>query len=131
MLENGVNNVTGKLTVGHLELFVRDALKARKFYCEVLGAELVAIQKDRFVWVKLGTLEILLRPRPHASSRPRAASFLDADSNVTLYSSHVDEVAGRLRSNGVTVSAPEDDPGALVFEDGDGNWFQLVDPREH
>ena len=49
------------LKFGHIELFVRDPLNARQFYEEVLGFEVVDVQGDAFVWLKIDAIEILLR----------------------------------------------------------------------
>lgn len=46
------------MKIGHIELFVTDVGHARQFYEEVLGCELVAVQAEQFIWLKLGDAEL-------------------------------------------------------------------------
>ncbi|MCI0450468.1 MAG: VOC family protein [Chlorobi bacterium] len=48
--------------LGHLEIFVKEPLKAKDFYINILGFELVETQDEKFVWLKMGDSLILLRP---------------------------------------------------------------------
>jgi len=50
-----------KVKFGHLEIFARDPLKSREFYEIILGFEHIETQGEKYVWMKLGDKEILLR----------------------------------------------------------------------
>ncbi len=45
-----------------MEIFVKEPLKAKDFYINILGFELVETQDEKFVWLKMGDSLILLRP---------------------------------------------------------------------
>jgi catechol 2,3-dioxygenase-like lactoylglutathione lyase family enzyme len=115
------------MELGHIELFVRDVAVAAGFYVDVLGFELVAEQADgRFVWVRLGDREVLLRL---GESRPPAAAYDRTAVGLVLYTDDVAADVGRLRSAGVTCETMPGEPGCFTFRDPDGHWWQLVDPR--
>ena len=62
------------LNFGHIELFVTDPLGAMTFYRDVLGFEVETVQRDKYVWLKLGGTTILLRPgKVEAPVNPRDA----------------------------------------------------------
>jgi catechol 2,3-dioxygenase-like lactoylglutathione lyase family enzyme len=124
------------MKIGHIELFVADIGRARNFYEHTLGCELVAVQAEQFIWLKLGEIELLLRPgrrQPHPASEEdashEAASYEDASSGIVLYTNHLEETATGLEQRGVQFSETAD--GCLAFCDPDGHWFQLVDPESH
>lgn len=113
------------MRLGHIELFVRDPLASQQFYTEVLGFEVVAVQDKQFVWLNLGSLEILLRPgQPLAAP----ATYGQAPSGLVLYTSHLAETVERLQRRGLAL-APSDANDCFTFTDPDGHWFQLVDPE--
>lgn len=116
------------MQLGHLEIFVSDPERARHFYQEVLGFELETIQRERFVWMRAGSLSVLLRPDRCAEAAP---TYQHAGSAVVLYTNDLDETAGRLRTHGVEFHDPDGSDGCLTFTDPDGNWMQLVDPGSH
>ena len=39
---------------GHTEIFVREPLISKDFYEKILGFDLVEVQNDIFVWLRLG-----------------------------------------------------------------------------
>ena len=116
------------MRVGHLELFVRDPLASRAFYEDVLGAEVVAVQGDQFVWIKLGDVELLLRP---GAPTPPAAAYGDAASGIVLYTDQLPDTARELRSRGLSFLGTDGSDDCLTFTDPDGHWFMLVDPAHH
>ena len=61
---------------GHIEVFVTDPARSKRFYRDVLGFEVTATQGDRFVWLQKGDVEILLRAGrpPQPASRYEGAS---------------------------------------------------------
>jgi catechol 2,3-dioxygenase-like lactoylglutathione lyase family enzyme len=113
------------LKLGHIEIFTPNLSRAQEFYQVALGAELVADQGD-FIWVKLGEVEVLLRkgdpPKP-------ADDYRAANIALVLYSQDVAISVSRLNAAGVAVLPIEGEPGCYTFQDPDGNWLQLVDPR--
>jgi catechol 2,3-dioxygenase-like lactoylglutathione lyase family enzyme len=50
------------MKLGHIELFVADPIASRDFYRDVLGFEVTAEQHGKFIWLRPGDQEILLRP---------------------------------------------------------------------
>ncbi len=113
------------MKIGHIELFVKDVGRARHFYEVVLGCQLVAVQAEQFIWLKLGNTELLLRP---GKPGPHPAAYETAPAGIVLYTSHLEETAARLAERGVVFSETVD--GCLAFCDPDGHWFQLVDPGD-
>ena len=113
------------MRIGHIELFVADAEVSKNFYTAVLGAELVDEQADgRIVWVKLGTLEILLRPGNAGES---ADIYKLGHSGIVLYTDDLDTEIARLKLRGLAFEG-DDGEGCPTFRDPDGHWFQLVNP---
>ncbi|CAN5610908.1 hypothetical protein BH10BAC5_BH10BAC5_01790 [soil metagenome] len=43
-----------KLELGHVEVFVKDTLKSMEFYINVLGFELIEVQREKYVWLGMG-----------------------------------------------------------------------------
>ena len=114
------------LRLGHLELFVRDPLRSRRFYEEVLGFEVVAVQGGH-VWVKSGSLEILLRPGDHTSG----SSYNSSSSAIVIYTDDLRATRTLLEQRGVTFSGNDGSDKCPTFQDPDGQWFQLVNPNDH
>lgn len=114
------------LKPGHLELFVEDPLRTRRFYAEVLGYSVTTVQEGQFVWLQLGAQEILLRPGPRQAP---PQDYDHARIGMVLYTDDLPQAVAHLEKHGVTFCATPD--GCYTFADPDGNWFQLVDPRSH
>jgi catechol 2,3-dioxygenase-like lactoylglutathione lyase family enzyme len=112
---------------GHLELFVVDSQKARDFYEGVLGFELVEVQGE-CVWLKLGAVEILLRP---GTAQPPASDYKHSHAAIVLYTDDLPRTRARLERQGLTFCGSDGTANCPTFTDPDGHWFQLVDPREH
>jgi catechol 2,3-dioxygenase-like lactoylglutathione lyase family enzyme len=116
------------MRIGHIELFVTDPARARKFYEDVLGFELVETQGERIVWLKSGDALILLRPgTPHDAS----ADYQSARSGTVLYTDDLAAAMQTLRSRGLVFNGCDGSDACPTFTDPDGNWFQLVDPSDH
>ena len=114
------------MKVGHIELFVRDPLRAKQFYEKVLGCEVTAVQNQQFVWLQLGHTEILLRP----GTPPAAASSYEKTAvALVLYTDNLPQTLSRLREHNLTCQLMDGD--CYTFTDPDGNWFQLVNPHTH
>jgi catechol 2,3-dioxygenase-like lactoylglutathione lyase family enzyme len=116
------------LKIGHTELFVKDPLASRRFYEEVLGFEVVAVQQERFVWLKLGETEILLRP---TQAPPNAPDYQHAHVGIVLYTDDLEKTAAALKTRGLEFKGTDGPDCCLTFTDPDGHWFQLVNPEDH
>ncbi len=114
---------------GHTEIFVKDPMKSKVFYIDVLGFELVEIQIDKFVWLKSGDALILLRPS--AGNGTRAADYGSADTGFVIYTDNLQESALKMKSRGLVFRGTDGSDKCLTFTDPDGNWFQLVNPNDH
>lgn len=117
-----------RIKPGHIELFVHDPRASRRFYEEGLGCEVEAVQGESFVWLKLGQLTILLRPKRTA---PAPATYQDASGAIVLYTEDLSEARAALEERGIHIAGTDGSEECLTFRDPDGNWFQLVDPNDH
>lgn len=111
--------------IGHIELFVADPIASREFYVNILGFELVAVQDQQFVWVKSGTMEILLRP---GNNKNPAETYNTTSGGIALYTNDVEKTAEILRGRGLEFKGTDGWESCLTFTDPDGHWFQLVNP---
>lgn len=116
------------LRVGHIELFVADPSASKAFYEDVLGFDVVAIQKDSFVWIQKGDVELLLRPGNGAAP---VTNYAYAASAIVLYTNDVPAMARQLQQAGLRFRGTDSSDTCLTFTDPDGHWFQLVNPESH
>ena len=114
-----------ELEFGHIEIFVKEPLKSKDFYIDILGFKLIEIQHDKFVWLKLGEKLILLRPGENSA---KAATYQKANIAIVIYAGNVEEAVGEFTNRGVNFIG-DDGKGCYTFKDPDGNWIQLVDPN--
>ena len=115
------------MRLGHIEMFVRDPLASRDFFRDVLGFQVLDVQADQYVWLRLGQQEILLRPDRRAE---RPGTYRDASVALVLYTDDLDREARELEARGLEFHGSEGSDRCLTFQDPDGHWFQLVDPGE-
>ena len=113
------------IAFGHIELFVRDTLASRDFYHDILGFDVEEVQNDTFVWLRSGSMLILLRP---GEARAAATDYQHSEAALVLYTSDVTASAALLRSRGLTFLGTDGSDQCLTFTDPDGHWFQLADP---
>lgn len=116
------------MKIGHVEIFVKDPLKAKDFYIDVLGFELVEIQHNVIVWLKLNDYLIMLRPGKSAS---QSDSYQSTNKAFVIYTDDLDKTVAELKSRGLEFKGTDGSDRCLTFTDTDGNWFQLVNPNEH
>ena len=117
------------IRVGHIEVFARDPLgEARRFYEQVLGFEVVAVQGDN-VWLKLGEVEVLLRPA--VGEVVPATAYDGARAGIVLYTADLPGEMARLVARGLRFDGADGSDKCPTFRDPDGHWFQLVDPNDH
>jgi catechol 2,3-dioxygenase-like lactoylglutathione lyase family enzyme len=109
------------MTIGHIELFVRDPAASRDWYQRALEAELV-VEQGPFSWIALGGREILLRPGKPA----RIDQYRATGTAIVLYSDSLESDLSRLRAEGVALSQDDADT-CTTFQDPDGHWYQLVE----
>ena len=99
-----------------------------RFFQDVLGFEVTVVQDNgKLVWLKLGEVEILLRPgqSPNGSGR-----YGDASSGIVLYTDHLDRTLAELQTRGLKLTG-DDGRGCPTFTDPDGHWFQIVNPNDN
>jgi catechol 2,3-dioxygenase-like lactoylglutathione lyase family enzyme len=117
-----------KLETGHLEFFVKDPIKSKDFYIDILGFDLEVIQHEKFVWLNKDNITILLRPgKP---SIP-AENYHSANIALVIYTDDLEKCVEELKSKGLEFKGIDGSSRCLTFTDYDGNWFQLVNPKEH
>ena len=114
------------MKLGHIELLVKDPLQSKSFYEDVLGFELVHNQDDKFIWLQSGGIEILLRPGQNIE---HTDYFYHSSTNMVLYVDDVEKAKTQLLQNGIELRG--EDQKCPLFQDMDGNWFQLVNPNEN
>ncbi len=120
--------------MGHIEVFVKDPMASKEFYCGVLGFELDTIQQDKFVWLRSGEYTILLRPTPEGGSgnpADRGKEYSAAEKGFVIYTDDLESAKNDLESKGLLFQGTDGSERCLTFTDPDGNWFQLVNPSEH
>jgi catechol 2,3-dioxygenase-like lactoylglutathione lyase family enzyme len=113
---------------GHIEIFADDPLRSRAFYEELLGFEVVAVQQDRFVWLKLGDSELLLRP---GKVLCEGDTYSTAGVALVFYTDDLEAFAQRCRQAGIATKCDSTDEDCITLQDPDGHWLQVVDPRQH
>src|SRR5438105_9873515 len=99
------------MTIGHIELFVKDPTASRKFYEEILGFEVTSIQHNRFVWLKLGSTQILLRP----GDGDTATAYARSSNGIVLYTDNLDATMGALTSRGLQFLGNDGSPRCPTF----------------
>jgi catechol 2,3-dioxygenase-like lactoylglutathione lyase family enzyme len=114
------------LRIGHIELMVADPVRSRDFYVDVLGGEVVAVQEP-YIWVKLGEIEILLRPATGAAHSPQYDRTPIA---LVLYTNDLEDTMRKLSEKGFKFTGTDGSEKCPTFTDPDGNWFQLVNPED-
>jgi catechol 2,3-dioxygenase-like lactoylglutathione lyase family enzyme len=117
-----------QLQLGHLEYFVSDPLISKDFYLNILGFNLIEIQNGKFVWMNKDNITILLRP-----GKPEIApeNYQSANTALVLYTDDLEKCAEEMKSKGLEFKGTDGSSRCLTFTDLDGNWFQLVNPKEH
>lgn len=114
------------MKIGHIEIFVKDPLRSKDFYEKILGFELVEVQGDKFVWLKLGDYLFLLRP---GKNDLKVNEYKDSNLGFVLYTDDIETTRKELTSKGLEFKGTDGSDECLTFTDPDGNWFQLVDPE--
>lgn len=115
------------MKAGHIEIFVKDSLKSKEFYINKLGFKLITVQKNKFVWLKSGGVEFLLRPGVNISKFDK---YNKSKMAIVLYTTELDKKSVELAMKGIEFKGTDGNDRCLTFTDPDGNWFQLVNPEE-
>ncbi len=116
------------MNLGHIEIFVKEPLESKEFYKDVLGFTIEDIQKDKYVWLKKGQTEILLRPR---KEQLQIMNYQSTNIGLVLYTNDLDKSVKELTSRGLKFKGTDLSEKCLTFTDPDGNWFSLVNPDDH
>lgn len=112
------------ISIGHIEVFVKDPLASLPFYRDVLGMEVVAVQEERYVWLESGGVEVLLRP---GTPGGRGEHYEQTTSAFVFYTDDLAAAVETLRSRGLEFRGTDGSPDCLTFTGPDGEWFQLVE----
>lgn len=113
------------MKIGHLEIFVKDPNVSKDFYEKILGFTVTDIQHDKFVWMHLEDMQILLRP---GKNYLHADEYKNSNIGIVLYTKDLSEKKSELEKRGLVFSGFDGSESCLTFKDPDENWFQLVDP---
>lgn len=108
------------MRIGHIELPVSDPLASARFYIDALGFESV-VEDERVSWLALDGMELQLR---HGS--PHTVGDDQNEVNLVVYSDDIGADLRRLQQAGVVT---EERANCHHFQDPDGYWWQLVDPK--
>lgn len=111
---------------GHTEIFVREPLISKDFYEKILGFDLVEVQNDKFVWLRLGENLFLLRP---GKNDLQVNEYRNSNSRFVLYTDDLDKTKSEFISRGLEFKGTDGSENCLTFTDPDSNWFQLVNPE--
>ncbi len=117
-----------EMNFGHIEVFVKDPMISKDFYIDILGFELETIQNEKFVWLKSGNYEVLLRPGKETET---AENYQSAKTGFVFYTTDLESAKKELQNRGLVFKGTDGSDRCLTFTDPDGNWFQLVDPNDH
>jgi catechol 2,3-dioxygenase-like lactoylglutathione lyase family enzyme len=115
------------LRLGHVELFVQDPIRSMAFYRDVLGFDVVEVQQQKYVWLKLGDAQVLLRPGRNPLEVEAYATSAQA---IVLYTDDLPHALATLRSRGLEIRGYDGPPCCPTFTDPDGHWIQHVNPAE-
>lgn len=114
---------------GHIEVFVNDTQKAKDFYVNKLGCELISEQSNgKIVWVRSGDLLILFRP---GKSKAAADSYAKTNIALVLYTDNLNTAMEHLKKKGIKFKGNDGSDKCPTFCDPFGNWIQLVNPEDH
>ena len=113
---------------------VSDSARSNAFYHEVLGAEIVELDKGRFAY-RLADGDQLNVHGPGSTPHPRAADPVRPGNSdlCFIWDGSADEAAAHLRAHGVDVElGPIERSGArgvgssVYFRDPDGSLLELI-----
>jgi catechol 2,3-dioxygenase-like lactoylglutathione lyase family enzyme len=93
-----------KLEFGHIEIFVKDPLKSLEFYTNVLGFELMEVQGDKFVWVKMGDRAVLLR---EGGNDIPAETYQETNITIVIYTYDVEETLRLCKQKGLVIKGDD------------------------
>lgn len=110
---------------------VTDKVKAKRFYTEVLGMN-VLFEHEHWIALNCHGVKVGLHPENNPIPyTPRDAHGAHAGATLTLKSDNVPEDRKRIESFGCKILGEADQPWGhmLVFEDPDGNVLKLMNPK--
>jgi catechol 2,3-dioxygenase-like lactoylglutathione lyase family enzyme len=114
------------MRLGHIELFVTDLEASRDFYRDAMGCTVTVESAGRFVWLKSGESELLLRKSDQPS--PSSERYGGAGPATVFYTEDLPGTLVRLESMGVIPRGYDGGDSCPIFQDPDGHWIQVVDP---
>jgi catechol 2,3-dioxygenase-like lactoylglutathione lyase family enzyme len=125
--------VTEPLRLDHCVIAVSDWERSNRFYADVVGAELVELDKGRWAY-RLGAQQLNVHG-PGSGVFPRAVDPVRPGNSdlCFVWSGPIEAAADHLRSKGVEVElGPVDRLGAggqgrsVYFRDPDGSLLELI-----
>jgi catechol 2,3-dioxygenase-like lactoylglutathione lyase family enzyme len=126
--------VTFQARVDHVVIAVSEWERSNAFYRDVLGAELVELEKGRFAYRLAGGQQLNVHG-PGSTPQPRAVDPVRPGNSdlCFVWDGSADEAAAHLLAHGVTVElGPVPRQGALgvgtsvYFRDPDGSLLELI-----
>ena len=121
------------LTLDHCVIAVSDWERSNRFYAEVLGAELVELEKGRYAY-RFGEQQLNVHG-PGSTPHPRAADPVRPGNSDLCFRwpGPIAKAAAHLAAHGVTVEeGPVERQGAagcgrsVYFRDPDGSLLELI-----
>jgi len=113
------------MKIGHIEIFVKDPMVSKDFYEKILGFTVTEVQHEKYVWLKLGETQILLRP---GKNDLKTNEYKDSKVGIVIYTDDHSKTRSELEGKGLVFCGTDGSDSCLTFKDPDGNWFQLVNP---
>lgn len=110
----------------HTGILVSDLHKAEKFYGQILGLTKV----DRplnypGIWYQIGEYQIHLMVHPELNVSLSNTEKWGRNPHIALGTDNLDEIIGRLQSNGHPVQMSQSGRAACFTKDFDGNVIEI------
>lgn len=112
-------------SIGHIELFCNDTARTRDQLVAAFDCDVTTEQPGGFVWLRLGHVEILLRPAQGPT--PRFASYQESGIAIVIYSADFVATHNKALGAGMAIGLHDGDAKCPTFQDLDGHWFQVVE----
>lgn len=119
--------IASMASIGHVELFCLDTARTRDQLVAAFDFAVTTEQPGGFVWLQLGSEEILLRPS--IGPPPHSSSYQESGMAIVIYTDDLEAAHNRALRAGMTIGLHDGDPCCPTFQDVDGHWFQVVEHK--